>query len=73
MSRSLLGGRPIKVPFLQFLDIGNLSRQGHGLASHSTGSIDPDVYKGCVAGKDNKTNRFVSVSSLGFDFEVGWE
>jgi len=56
VSRSLLGGRTIKVPLLQFLDIGDLSRKSHGLASHSTGSIDPDVL-----GHDLATLRQVHV------------
>lgn len=40
---SLLGGRSIEVPLLQLLDIRDLAGEGHGLASHSTGTINPDV------------------------------
>jgi hypothetical protein len=40
---SLLGGRSIEVPLLQLLDVRDLAGEGHGLASHSTGTINPDV------------------------------
>lgn len=43
MTRSLLGGRSIEVPLLQLLDVRDLAGKGHGLASHATGTINPDV------------------------------
>jgi len=56
VSRSLLGGRTIKVPLLQLGDLGDLLAKSHGLASKSTGSIDPDVF-----GHDLLTLRQVHV------------
>ena len=44
MSWSLVGGRTVKVPFLELRDRDWLSLlDSHGLASHATISVDPDV------------------------------
>jgi hypothetical protein len=53
---SLLGGRSIEVPLLQFLDIRDLAGEGHGLASHSTGTINPDV---CIKKASLVSSAFV--------------
>lgn len=41
---SLHGGGTVKVPFLEVGDRLGFLVQGHGLASHAVGTIDPDVY-----------------------------
>lgn len=60
MTGSLLGRRPVKVPLFELFDIRDLSGEGHGLASHTTGTIDPDV---CERASASEAKRSVEKSS----------
>jgi len=65
MTGSLLGGRSIEVPLLQLLDVRDLAGEGHGLASHSTGTINPDVLGHDLATLGQVHVRLPQIDTLG--------